>query len=196
MTIEKPTTSQYAEFVNSTKNLISYLNAMQESQLVWAKENFGVQTPIQMMMGILGELGELSDHYVNREDSALIDDIGDVGVYLMNYCNLKGWLISDLFMRATPLSYMSRNFPFNILPFVKLLPHHQLKGDQNIRGGTAFHDEKLQEILASLIWQLDHVAGMRGGSFVYYLGVTWSKVSKRDWVLNPNNADEVAEQST
>jgi NTP pyrophosphatase (non-canonical NTP hydrolase) len=176
------------------RDLSLYLFEMQESQRKWAFENFGAQLPIQMMVGLLGELGEFAEHYELRDDSKIVDDIGDVGVYLMNYCNLKGWrLYEDLLRYMEPADERARYYPYNILPFVKSLPHHQLKGDQNIRGGTVYHDECMKKVLANLLWQLDQVAMQTKHTFVDCLAITWSKVSKRDWVLHPDDADVAAE---
>ena len=185
--------------------LRSHLFEMQEAQRAWAKENFGVQTPIQMLMGILGELGEfgeLAANYVMSDTDALIDAIGDVGIYLMNYCNLKGWLLSVLMEHMAPPP--KQGDPWDIMYYVRWLPHHQLKGDQNIRGGTGYHDARMQVVLSSMLWQLNEVAkllGARGDpatgatTFFECLCKTWSKVSKRDWVLHPNDAHVIAGDS-
>jgi len=179
-------------------NISLYLFEMQESQRAWAKSNFGEQTPIQMMMGLLGELGEFHEHWeIHRIDAckdSLVDDIGDVGVYLMNYCNLKGWSIGKLLEVMKPANAFAEDYPWDIMPFVKWLPHHQLKGDQNIRGGTVFHDARMQDVLSNMLWQLNEVAKDLGTTFFDCLCKTWSKVSKRDWVLHPDNADEVVEK--
>lgn len=140
------------------KPIEQQLVAMQEDQRRWATDNFGTQTPIQMMMGILGELGEFLEHLEENDNNAVEDDIGDVGVYLMNYCNLKGWSVVNLLEDMKPQHRYSRISPYNVVTFVRWLPHHQLKGDQNIRGGTAFHEAKVQEFFSYLLWQLNEVA--------------------------------------
>jgi NTP pyrophosphatase (non-canonical NTP hydrolase) len=178
-----------------TRDMSLYLFEMQESQRKWAVENFGVQLPIQMMMGLIGELGEFAEHYEERNDAKIVDDIGDVGVYLMNYCNLKGWRVyEDLLVNMSPANRNAEHYPYNILPFVKSLPHHQLKGDQNIRGGTEYHDDCMKRVLSNMLWQLNQVAAQTNRTFVDCLAITWSKVSKRDWVLHPDDADAVVEK--
>lgn len=179
-------------------NISLYLFEMQESQRAWAKANFGEQTPIQMMVGLIGELGEFHEHhednYQNPCVDKIIDDIGDVGVYLLNYCSLKGWSIGKLFEGMKPANQRAVTVPWDIMPFIRWLPHHQLKGDQNIRGGTAFHDARMQDVLSNMLWQLNEVSKRFDTTFFDCLCKTWSKVSKRDWVLHPDNADEVVEK--
>lgn len=176
-----------------SRNLSLYLFEMQESQRAWAKANFGEQTPNQMMLGILGELGELAESYEEHNKQDGIDAIGDVGVYLMNYCNLKGWSLEPLVTAMTPSNRNAEHYPWNIIPFVRWLPHHQLKGEQNIRGGTEFHDARMKGVLSNMLWQLNEMAKSLGTTFVDCLAVTWSKVSKRDWVLHPDDADKVVD---
>lgn len=177
------------------RDLKMLLFEMQEAQRKWATENFPGQTPGQMMMGLLGELGEFAEAYEERDDVKIIDAIGDVGVYLMNYCHLKCWQIYDLVAAMTPKNRGAEHYPYNILPYVKLLPHHQLKGEQNIRGGTAVHDDHMRHALSNLLWGLNEVAKQTNHTFVDCLVITWSKVSKRDWVLHPDDADVKAEAS-
>lgn len=171
-----------------------YLFEMQESQRAWAKANFGEQTPIQMMMGILGELGEFAEAFEANNNTEMVDAIGDVGVYLMNYCNLKGWSIESIMKLMTPVNRDAEHYPWKVMWFVRWLPHHQLKGDQNIRGGTAYHDDRMQRALGNMLWQLNAIATSMGTTFLDCLCKTWSKVSKRDWVLHPDDADKVVEK--
>lgn len=112
----------------------------------------------------------------------------------MNYCNLKGWMMESLVTAMTPANRNAEHYPWRIISFVRWLPHHQLKGEQNIRGGAAFHDARMKDVLANMLWQLNEMAKSLDSTFLECLAITWSKVSKRDWVLHPDDADKVVEK--
>lgn len=71
----------------------------------WQLKNFGPATTNQMMLGVMEELGELAhaelkdqqgirnneDHKANQKDA-----VGDIQIYLIQYCNTKGFDIEEI----------------------------------------------------------------------------------------------------
>jgi len=187
------------------------LTALQAEQVEWSLRNFGAQPPHRPMLGIIEELCELEEAQLNDvsgfdndEDAykaAVLDAIGDVAIYMLDYCGKRGWSMEELWdARACPawlydftLGDENDGFPY-FASFIKNLAHSQLKGEQNIRGGTAKHDAVLKSTLSSVLWALDGLAtAYFQREFIQILFEVWSKVRQRNWVANPNTAHEVAD---
>ena len=81
------------------------LKEMQSEQNEWARKNFGDSESWQPLLGALEELGELAHAHLkesqgirkneNHENNAK-DAVADVVIYLMDYCNLRGWCFESL----------------------------------------------------------------------------------------------------
>jgi NTP pyrophosphatase (non-canonical NTP hydrolase) len=166
---------------------------IQMEQLEWSSRNFGPTPAHRPLLGMIEELCELeaalnAANADGKEDEVL-DAVGDVGIYMLDYCNKRGWDLQSLWERApTKLGRM-----YDAISLISKLAHHQLKGEQNIRGGTAAHDAKLCETLAQILETLSAHAQECGTTFPAVLEKVWAKVSKRDWTKNPNDAHKVAE---
>jgi len=103
------------------------LDEIQEKQFVWAKNNFGIQNPNDMIFGMMEELGELSHatlknkqkirgyenekKYIEERDDA----IGDLVIYLMNYCSLNQIDLSKVIAKTWEQVEIRswKNFPDN-----------------------------------------------------------------------------------
>jgi NTP pyrophosphatase (non-canonical NTP hydrolase) len=83
------------------------LREIQKEQSVWAVHNFGPRESIHALLGIQEEVGELSHVHLKFlqkirnysqtvfEDKAR-DAIGDIVIYLMDYCNAQGWDLEEI----------------------------------------------------------------------------------------------------
>ncbi len=80
------------------------LDVIQKEQYVWAKNNFANnQNADTAFMGMVEELGELAHSRLKAyqgiraiDVSAEKDAIGDLLIYLLNYCSTKNWFVSDI----------------------------------------------------------------------------------------------------
>ena len=84
------------------------LNELQKEIGEWRESNFGPihdRTAIQQALGAGEELGEFYHAVLKKDqgirndqdhDAAAKDAIGDVVLFLMNYCNCEGWSFNDI----------------------------------------------------------------------------------------------------
>ena len=73
------------------------LNELQLQSSVWTKSNFGKHPSYQPLLGVVEEVGELAHAHLKNEQgirgtpdehrAAKIDAIGDIIIYLVDYCN-------------------------------------------------------------------------------------------------------------
>lgn len=153
----------------------------------WALRNFGEQGSYIPLMGMLEELGELCEARDRCDVGKMRDAIGDIGIYMLHYCAVRGWSMSELWDdRVGPTG--------PAMSAVRAICHSQIKGEQNIRGGTLKHDFLLKKELANLLWRMDQAAIDVGTDCLVLIYNTWELVKQRDWKKNPNNADKVAER--
>jgi len=68
---------------------------VQEEIKMWSYHNFGNRPSYQMILGMMEELGELSHHYIKREqkirtnedhDEGIEDSLADLCIYLLDFC--------------------------------------------------------------------------------------------------------------
>jgi NTP pyrophosphatase (non-canonical NTP hydrolase) len=187
------------------ENQIVNLAAIQADQIEWSIRNFGQQPPHRPMLGIIEELCELEEAQLGDADETteanVLDAVGDVAIYMLDYCGKRGWSMQELWnARACPewldnfvMGDENDGSPY-FAPFIRRLAHSQLKGEQNIRGGTGKHDGLLKATLSSVLWTLEGICeAYYKRDFLRVLEDVWLKVRQRDWVNNPNTAHEVAE---
>lgn len=181
------------------------LSQIQAEQMEWSVRNFGQQPAHRPMLGIIEELCELDEALLLHEDTEesqkpVLDAIGDVAIYMLDYCGKRGWNLQDFREHQRP-SDNFEDFTFGdnadgfppVTPFIRKLSHSQLKGEQNIRGGLAKHDEVLQSVFCEMLWFLDEVSTYLNKDFLDIVKEVWGKVQQRDWTKNPDTAHEVAE---
>lgn len=81
------------------------INTIQEEQRAWSLANFGPQSPLLPLLGVVEELGELAHAVLKREQGIRKDEnhlanekdaIGDVCIYLLDYCNRRGFNLLEL----------------------------------------------------------------------------------------------------
>lgn len=81
------------------------LRKLQQEQKEWSERNFPTQnTPYRPLLGIMEEVGELSHAHLKAEQgirinedhqAAKFDAIGDIVIYLSDYCNKNGFDLQD-----------------------------------------------------------------------------------------------------
>jgi len=103
------------------------LHADQYDLQKWAFRNFGIQTSSQMLLGAMEELGELAHAHLKKEqeirknedhDEKARDAVGDIIIYLMQYCSLRNWDIETVISDAVE-AVLSRDWKINPIDGVK-----------------------------------------------------------------------------
>ncbi len=90
-------------------NRLDGLADVQQEIAMWAARNFGQpgeRKPYQPLLGVVEEVGELCHAHLKAEQSirgSLVehaaagqDAVGDVMIYLCDYCTQQGWGIADI----------------------------------------------------------------------------------------------------
>ena len=85
------------------------LDQIQTEQNEWSNRVFGPQSPLLPLLGVVEELGELAHAVLKREQGIRRDEdhlanekdaIGDVCIYLLDYCNRRGFNLLELINTA------------------------------------------------------------------------------------------------
>lgn len=156
----------------------------------WSQKNFGDQLPHRPLLGIIEELCEFGESMTDQQRVDVIDAIGDITIYMADYCHRRGWSMAEIWAKRWVVS--PKNLPLPVLSLIRWCAHSHLKGEQNIRGGTEKHDRKLMTTLGHVLSGLETTSRFLEVDYLAVVIGTWSKVSKRDWVENPNDAHAVA----
>jgi hypothetical protein len=188
---------------------LEWLQQFQVQHREWRLRNFGEPKSHQPLLGMIEELGELEDGKEQREAelgdvliAEEVDAIGDILVYAVDLCGSRTWSMAVLWSQRT--QSLTRPMISSMAPgyktwpqYMRKLAHHQLKGEQNIRGGLDHHEEQLRIVLREIFGALEayyrNHAGAAGGQVLSVVRAVWAKVQQRDWVNNPNTAHEVAD---
>jgi NTP pyrophosphatase (non-canonical NTP hydrolase) len=82
------------------------LKKFQTEQSEWSRKNFGAHKPDHAILGVAEEVGELCHSHLKRSqgirgtplehDAKGQDAIGDIVVYLADYCSGMGWDFEDI----------------------------------------------------------------------------------------------------
>lgn len=85
------------------------LAKLQREQREWALENFGDAPAWQPLLGIVEEVGELAHAHLKQaqgirteedHEADAKDAIGDIIIYLVDYCTRRGWGIGPIVARV------------------------------------------------------------------------------------------------
>jgi NTP pyrophosphatase (non-canonical NTP hydrolase) len=86
------------------------LKEMQTAHNEWARRNFGPTPPYRALLGAMEELGELAHAHLKEEqgirgttakhEEDAKDAVADTVIYLIDYCNLRGWDFEALLMET------------------------------------------------------------------------------------------------
>lgn len=75
------------------------LSEIQTDQILWSEWNFGKHPAWHPLLGIQEEVGELAHAFLKRtqgirknqdHDAAIRDAVGDIVIYLMDFCSCEG----------------------------------------------------------------------------------------------------------
>lgn len=95
------------------------LDVLQGEIAEWARFNFGELLPHHQFLGVVEEVGELAHAILKREQKirgtpqehqeAEEDAVGDISIFLMNYCTSRNMSLKQLIYRVWN-SVKDRNF--------------------------------------------------------------------------------------
>lgn len=162
------------------------LNQLIQEISTWSKRNFAVRVP---QLGVLEEIGETAHCLLKRGQGIrgfdndeyfkeqLADALADTAIYLLNNMGEKGFE----FEYDPDYVYGDSETDLELVSELAMLSANLLR-DINVPDMSI----EILEVLKSL--------GSRYGiDFWQKLEETWAKVSKRDWVANPKDANLIAE---
>jgi len=159
----------------------------------WANANFGQNQSkvdpdfflgsLAPLMGLGEELGEF---YEAPNEDESVDALGDIGIYLCDYCNRSGVALQE------PQPETIKDDPAVVMiTAIGKLFHCNLKRQQGIRGFDVYQhfQEKQQEAVNTLVNALDRYCREEIGTpFPVIVNRVWSDiVVKRDWLTDPRN---------
>ena len=86
------------------------LDDLQKGLYVWARQNALVPEDVQLaiygqFMGVVEEVGELAHVLLKRSQGIRLDEtthaaerdaVGDIIIFLMNYCSVRDWQLSEI----------------------------------------------------------------------------------------------------
>ena len=81
------------------------LDLFQSEHREWQDKNFPGWEPWEVLLGLGEEVGELFHAHLKQyqgirmnenHDAHARDSVGDIVVFLVGYCNARGWLLSDV----------------------------------------------------------------------------------------------------
>jgi NTP pyrophosphatase (non-canonical NTP hydrolase) len=84
---------------------VKQLDQLQDEQYEWSRRNFGPQDPVLPLLGVAEEVGELCHAVLKRKQAIRMDEdhiakekdaIGDIVIFLMDYCNRRGFNLLEL----------------------------------------------------------------------------------------------------
>ena len=190
------------------------LSEIQKEVGEWARANFGeqeskavaldvevvdretdeteiIQVPLKLgslapLMGIVEEMGELMEAICCDDKEEQKDAIGDIGIYLCDYAEREGFVLSD----ALRLTSGCSDLPVDSLVIaVGKLNHVTLKRHQGIRGyddDAKYKDERMR-CVAFILCTLFIFSSRTfdDTEYMQILNDTWEGVvKKRDWKTN------------
>lgn len=166
----------------------------------WAQRNFAGKFGPQL--GVVEEIGEASHCLLKRRQgirgfdniehfkAQLADALADCGVYALHSAYITGSTIGEIeFDRDELLLGQDSDEAW--------------VGGLSVLGaslcaqatGMAHPDLASQNLYGNLFGALEALGDKHGIDFPALLEATWNKVKQRDWVKNPKNAHEVAENN-
>lgn len=152
----------------------------------WANANFGPHEAYRPLLGIVEELGELVEA---ETKAAVADAIGDVVIFMADYCGAKGWSLASIAASARPFSTTVAPPPAAVA--LGRLAHAQLKAEQGIRGTQAEHDASGKAACAAILRYLHFVAvEERLDDVDEIVAATWARVRQRSWREDPARGGE------
>lgn len=146
----------------------------------WSAANFGSQKGLGCLVPLMGLVEEYGEFFVAETIGDEDDAIGDMCIFLLDYCYRSGVDLSDM-----PLEGQERADWDCLAAAIGSLFHCQVKRMQRIRGmedQQAFQDARLKSV-GAILHELNHLSR---GVFELACDVWSSVVSKRKWHTVPD----------
>lgn len=169
-----------------------FFKTLSEQVGAWSRYNFGIQSAHRPAMGMVEELLELWEGLDLFDNKKAVDAIGDVTIYMADYCSIRGWNMGEVWVDREPRPLATMSSMNNALG--QALLHSHLKGEQGIRGGQVIKEAQMREACSQTLWYLLSVTNYLGDDYLSLISDVWSVVQLRDWRANRDTAHTVAEQ--
>lgn len=163
------------------------LKLFQDQVAHWAKVNFDTSNRGHSLYGLMEELAELvSASYVGTRPDA-IDAVGDIMIFLADYCGRNGIDISraDMFGSKVPGYHTEMNFVEGMVMAVGALSKAYLKREQGIRQQTVSYTMYTMQGVSAIIQFLKQYCRSADIDFDDAVMETWEMVRQRNWKENP-----------
>lgn len=169
-------------------NLIVLQNDLSD----WLKHNFPDTTSDHQIKGVMEELGELCEadlvYQVNPNDTSrrtFMDAVGDVMIYLFNYCNKMDIMLVDCISDRESELYGAGTTSAMI--HLGRLVHADLKSTQGIRGYDDPNKARREIIanIAGLYYSLSNYCLRFDLTIQDCIKLAFYEIMKRDWIVDP-----------
>ena len=178
------------------------LTRLQAEHKEWQERNFPDQKDHQPLLGILEELGEICHAHLKAEQGIRgseslhfeekKDAIGDVMIYLANYCNRFGINLQTTVGLSLDAINWHRTEAYGDL--LLAFKHAGVMADMHYTMELAatpsmhhYFREKLLDSIRNMVFYLAKYSKANGISIKQAIFDTWEEVKKRDWRKNPEN---------
>lgn len=163
----------------------------------WSRANFGMQhskvipgtPPINELAPLLGIVEELGELFEAEDDEEAQDALGDIAIYLMDYCCRSAIIIDTLLKQGGGGG--ERDPERSLVATIGSLCHAELKRHQGIRGMDDF--EKFKTERNSTVVRLWHYLDTHAQTVTGYSAFDLAKmtyvdiVKKRNWKESPQD---------
>jgi len=177
-------------------NKVNEMKSLQDLQIEiqpWAEANFGPNQSkvdpdcfLGSLAPLMGMGEEIGEYYEAPNQEETLDAIGDIGIYLCDYCNRSGHALQE----PKPQDCHD-DPPVVFIQAIGRLFHCNLKRQQGIRGFDSmdFFQNKQREAVAMLVNALDrHCREEFTTTINEVIQDVWTEiVVKRDWLNDPRN---------
>jgi hypothetical protein len=164
------------------REIMFTLKQLQQEHAPWVLRNFHPQTPDNSWAPFVGMIEEIGELEAAQNQHLKIDAIGDIMIYMSDYCSCLGLDLEALVFKYT--------YFFSWREMILLLgslSHSQLKLMQKIRGSEEAHKNSIIQGLAAIIAHLRIIIeyDISDMTLEEICEHTWNVVKKRDWKANP-----------
>ena len=159
------------------------LQDLQESLYDWQTYNFGEQATEITLLGICEEAGELCHAQLKLEqgirgsteehEAEIIDAIGDIMIYVLNYMSGLGEKISAIAARQDVRVTENQNL-IRVSVFTVFRKVASLEGERTNMSGVQ-----------NIIMTLGYLSALKGWDLEAIIRRTWAKIGQRDWKQFP-----------
>jgi NTP pyrophosphatase (non-canonical NTP hydrolase) len=177
------------------------ITQLQRDQFIWARKNFGPCQTRWPLLGIVEETGELVHSQLKQEqnirgsyeehEAKKKDAIGDLTIYLFEYCSCMEWTVVDLLVEEETTLHALQEHTEDSEPvwdcLGKIVP---LVHDKNNNGDNVLAQEDVVQILLNLAI----FCRQRAWSLQELVETTWLRVSQRDWTKNKTDGGDTVDE--